>query len=130
MPRRPSGRCLVQVLPAPPEARGYDLTKLRTLARGREEFVVKIIHSFLRNIPDSLAQLQAAAAIGNWGEVAKITHHIKPSLESVGVPRVAEAVRQLEAATLEDYPHLPAAAAHLATQVQLALAQLPRELGE
>jgi PAS domain S-box-containing protein len=121
---------LVQVLPAPPEAQGYDLTKLRTLARGREEFVVKIIRSFLRNIPDSLAQLRAATASGNWAEAAKVTHHIKPSLESVGVPNVADAVQQLEAATPADYPHLPAAAAHLVAQVQHALAQLPRELPE
>jgi PAS domain S-box-containing protein len=119
---------LVQVLPAPAEAQSYDLTKLRTLARGREEFVVKIIRSFLRNIPDSLAQLQAAAASGNWAEVAKVTHHIKPSLESVGVPHVTDAVQQLEAATAVDYPHLPAAAAHLVAQVQHALTQLPREL--
>ncbi len=121
---------LVQLLPAAAAAPSYDLTKLRALARGREEFVVKIIRSFLRNIPDSLANLRAAASIGNWDEVAKITHHIKPSLESVGVPHVAEAVQQLEAALPTDYPHLPTAAAHLATQVQLALAQLPRELGE
>jgi PAS domain S-box-containing protein len=121
---------LVQVLPAPPEALGYDLTKLRALARGREEFVVKIIRSFLRNIPESLAQLRAAAAAGNWAEAAKITHHIKPSLESIGVPHVADAVQQLEAATPADYPHLPAAAAHLAVQVQQALVQLPRELPE
>lgn len=118
-------RTLVQQLPAPP-THAYDLSKLRTLARGREEFVVKIINSFLRNIPGSLAQLHAAAAAGHWPEAAKITHHIKPSLESVGVPGVASAVQQLEAAT--DLPRLPAAAAHLASQVQRALAALPQEL--
>jgi PAS domain S-box-containing protein len=116
---------LVRQLPAPP-THAYDLSKLRTLARGREEFVVKIIHSFLRNIPASLAQLHAAAATGQWQEAAKITHHIKPSLESVGVPDVASAIQQLEAAT--DLLRLPAAAAHLASQVQRALAALPREL--
>ncbi|GAA4496189.1 hypothetical protein GCM10023172_09060 [Hymenobacter ginsengisoli] len=117
-------RTLVQQLSAPAQA--YDLSKLRTLARGREEFVVKIINSFLRNIPESLAQLHAATAAGHWEEVAKITHHIKPSLESVGVPGVADAVQQLEAAT--DLPQLPAAAAHLASQVKRALAALPQEL--
>ncbi|QKG55731.1 response regulator [Hymenobacter sp. BRD128] len=119
-------RTLVQQLPAPAPAQAYDLSKLRTLARGREEFVVKIIHSFLRNIPDSLAQLRTAAAAGRWDDAAKITHHIKPSLESVGVPGVANAVLQLEAAA--DLLHLPAAAAHLASQVQRALAALPQEL--
>jgi PAS domain S-box-containing protein len=118
-------RTLVQQLPAPTTL-AYDLSKLRTLARGREEFVIKIINSFLRNIPESLAQLHAAAATGHWHEAAKITHHIKPSLESVGVPGVADAVQQLEAAT--DLPRLPAAVAHLASQVQRALAALPREL--
>jgi len=121
---------LVRLLPAPAPTPAYDLSKLRTLARGREEFVVKIIHSFLRNIPDSLAQLRAAVEAGHWEEAAKITHHIKPSLESVGVPHVAEAVRQLEAAAPADYAHLPAAAALLASHVQRALAELPRELSE
>ena len=119
-------RTLVQLLPAPAAAAPYDLSKLRTLARGREEFVVKIIRSFLRNIPASLAELQAAAHAGRWTEVAKIAHHIKPSLESVGVPQVAQAMQQLEAAA--PLPHLPAAIAHLASQVQRTLAALPQEL--
>ncbi len=121
---------LVQLLPDPAAGLAYDLTRLRALARGREEFVLKIIRSFLRNIPESLAQLRAAAAAGHWDEVAKITHHIKPSLESVGVPRVADAVQQLETAALADYPRLPAAAAQLAAQVQRVLTELPRELLE
>lgn len=117
---------LVQLLPAPAAAPPYNLGKLRALARGREEFVVKIIHSFLRNIPASLAELRAAASAGRWAEAAKIAHHIKPSLESVGVPRVGEAMQQLEAAS--DLPHLPAAAAYLISQVQHTLAALPQEL--
>ena len=120
---------LVRLLPAPaalPPA--YDLTRLRALARGREEFVVKIIDSFLRNMPASLAQLRAAAAAGHWPEAAKIIHHIRPSLESVGVPLVAEALRQLEAAAPADYPRLPAAAALVAAQAARVLAALPQEL--
>ncbi|MDO7884054.1 ATP-binding protein [Hymenobacter cheonanensis] len=119
-------RTLAGLLPTPAAAPAYDLAKLRALARGREEFVVKIIRSFLRNIPASLAELQAAAAAGHWAEAAKIAHHIKPSLESVGVPQIAHAMQQLEAA--HDLPHLPAAAAHLASQVQRTLAALPQEL--
>jgi PAS domain S-box-containing protein len=121
-------RTLVQQLSGSAPAHAYDLSKLRVLARGREEFVVKIIHSFLRNIPTSLAQLRAAAAAGHWTEVAKITHHIKPSLESVGVPDVGDAVLQLEAG--DNLSHLPAAAAHLASRVQRALDALPQELSE
>ena len=123
-------RTLVQLLPGQAILPPYDLTRLRALARGHEEFVLKIIRSFLRNIPESLAQLRAAAAAGHWDEAAKITHHIKPSLESLGVHHVADAVRQLETAAVADYPRLPTAAAHLAAQVQRVLTELPRELPE
>ncbi len=118
--------------PAPEPAAGpaYDLTKLRGLAQGRQEFVGKIIDSFLRNMPASLAQLAEAAAAGHWVETANLTHHIRPSLESVGVPDVAEAVRLLEAARPEDFAHLPAAAAQLLAQARYALAALPHEIGE
>ena len=102
----------------------YDLTRLRELAQGRPAFVGKIVRSFLRNIPGSLARLSAAAGAGRWAEVAKLTHHIRPSLESVGVPDVAKAARLLEAATPGHYAQLPAAAAHLVGQARKALMEL------
>lgn len=120
---------LVRLLPSTPAAAGsYDLTKLRAMARGREEFVHKIVRSFLQNMPGSLTELTAAASVGNWAEAAKIVHHIKPSLESLGVRAVAAAVRQLEEARPADYGQLPTAVAQLVAQVQCALASLPSEL--
>ncbi|MGI4863661.1 MAG: ATP-binding protein [Janthinobacterium lividum] len=106
----------------------YDLTKLRTLARGREEFVVKIIRSFLQNMPASLSQLTAQTAAGHWAEVAKTVHHIKPSLESLGIQEVGEAVQLLEKSEPASYAQLPTAVAQLKTQVQRALDALPQEL--
>jgi PAS domain S-box-containing protein len=120
-------RTLVSLLA--PTAAAYNLTKLRTLARGREAFVVKIVRSFLQNMPTSLAQLTAQAAAGHWAEVAKTVHHIKPSLESLGVQDVAAAVLLLESAAPANYNQLPAALAQLKTQVQRALDTLPQELG-
>ena len=108
----------------------YDLTKLRTLARGREAFVVKIIRSFLQNMPGSLAELATQAANGQWTEVAKTVHHIKPSLESLGIQDVANAVQLLEKAEPPNFAQLPAAVTQLKTQVLRALETLPRELGE
>jgi len=118
-------RTLVRVLPA---ARSYDLTRLHQMARGREDFVLKIIQSFLRNMPGSLANLRVAMDSTNWNEVAKITHHIKPSLESLGVVGVADDVRLLEGAPLDNQAALRAAATRLLAQVQQALLELPDEL--
>jgi signal transduction histidine kinase/DNA-binding NarL/FixJ family response regulator len=120
-------RTLVSLLA--PAAPAYDLTKLRTLARGREAFVVKIVRSFLQNMPGSLTQLATQAAAGQWAEVAKTVHHIKPSLESLGIQQVAAAVQLLESAAPASFAQLPPAVAQLTTQVQRALETLPRELG-
>lgn len=116
---------LAEVLRTAP---AYDLSQLRTLARGRDAFVGKIILSFLHNMPASLGALRSAAAGQQWEEVAKIVHHIKPGLESLGIRRVAAAVQQLENASLAESDQLAAAVALLATQVQRALAALPHEL--
>ncbi len=121
-------RTLVSLLSSAMPA--YDLTKLRTLARGREAFVVKIIRSFLQNMPGSLAALATQAANGQWTEVAKTVHHIKPSLESLGIQDVTDAVHLLEKAEPASFAQLPAAVTQLKTQVQRALEALPKELGE
>ncbi|MCA8832151.1 ATP-binding protein [Hymenobacter pini] len=109
----------------------YDLTRLRALSHGREAFVLKIIRSFLSNVPASLVQLEAAAATGDWAQVAAVVHHIKPGIESLGVRDVSAALLQLE-------QHIPAkgseqgpsheAVARLVAQVKRALQELPREL--
>jgi signal transduction histidine kinase/ActR/RegA family two-component response regulator/HPt (histidine-containing phosphotransfer) domain-containing protein len=119
---------LVRVLPLPSPA--YDLTKLRTLARGREAFVIKIIRSFLQNMPGSLAELATATTANQWPEAAKIVHHIKPSLESLGIRDVEAAVLLLEQAQPAAYHLLPAAVMQLTSQVQRALDTLPKELVE
>ncbi|MDU0370868.1 ATP-binding protein [Hymenobacter endophyticus] len=116
---------------AAPATNSYDLTKLRALSHGREAFVLKIIRSFLSNVPASLSQLEAAAIAGDWQQVAAIIHHIKPGIESLGVREVAGAMQQLE-------QHVPAvgseqvpaheAVARVVSQVKRALQELPREL--
>ncbi|SNC59762.1 PAS domain S-box-containing protein [Hymenobacter gelipurpurascens] len=117
--------------PTPPPVPSYNLAKLREMAQGHEAFVGRIIRSFLTNMPGSLAELEAAAATGDWQRVAAVTHHIKPSLDSLGVPHVAEVVRQLERieeVTSSEHPSRQQAVARLVVQVRQALEALPQEL--
>ncbi len=80
-------------------------------------------------MPGSMAELTAATATVQWSEAAKIVHHIKPSLESLGIREVEAAVLLLEQAQPAAYALLPAAVMQLTTQVQRALDTLPQELG-
>jgi PAS domain S-box-containing protein len=115
---------------APRATAPYDLAKLRAMSHGREAFVLKIINSFLANTPASLTQLQAAADAGHWDRVAEITHHIKPSLEMMGVAGVAALVVVLEKAPgpTQSAAERPALAAQLVALVSRALAAVPAEL--
>ncbi|GAA4377550.1 PAS domain-containing protein [Hymenobacter koreensis] len=111
----------------------YDLAPLRELSRGREVFVHKIVRSFLANIPGSLAEIEAAAALPDWTEVAQLVHHIKPNLLAVHVQGVEPPLAQLERlrqgpVTPADAPVLHTAVARLLTAVRAALVQLPAEL--
>ncbi|GGG46699.1 hybrid sensor histidine kinase/response regulator [Hymenobacter glacieicola] len=118
--------------PAPPTpVASYDLTKLQAMARGRAAFVDKIIQSFLTNMPASLVELEAAAASNNWPQVAALIHHVKPSVESLGIQGVLPAMQQLE-------QHVPptgqpeaastTAVSHVVSQIRRALQELPKEL--
>jgi PAS domain S-box-containing protein len=117
---------------APRPTTSYDLTKLRTMAHGRDAFVTKIIRSFLNNTPTSLTQLQDAAAVGNWDRVAEITHHIKPNLEMLGMSAVAGVVGILEKppGASQSIAERPALVAQLITLVQRTLDAIPSELPE
>jgi PAS domain S-box-containing protein len=122
-------RTLVQLLSAaPPPTPPYDLSKLRALARGRDEFVWKIIHSFLRHIPESTAQVAPLVAAQQWDALAKVIHHIKPSLELLLVPQVADSLSILSHAATATPTQLNEAAAQLAAAVQHTCAILPQEL--
>ncbi|GAB3300928.1 hybrid sensor histidine kinase/response regulator [Hymenobacter tenuis] len=109
----------------------YDLTKLQALAHGRHAFVEKIIRSFLTHIPESLSQLEEAAAAHDWVRVNAVIHHIKPGVESLGVRGVADALQQLQqdSAGLEADTHIrQAAVTEIVHCIQQALMELPREL--
>jgi CheY-like chemotaxis protein len=121
---------LLNAAPAPP----YDLSKLRASAQGKEVFVLKIIRSFLANIPSSLQELTEAAAAGLWPRVAEIVHHIKPNLAAFGIveaePLVAqlENYRQLSGASPDEAARIRATVAELVALLERVLHLLPSEL--
>jgi PAS domain S-box-containing protein len=82
---------LVQA-PAPPL---YDLGQVHELADGEAEFVERVVRSFLLHVPPVLQQAQAAAAAGQWAQVAKLIHHIKPNLVQFGIAGIAAPLQLL-----------------------------------
>jgi signal transduction histidine kinase/DNA-binding NarL/FixJ family response regulator len=87
-------RKLVALVQAP-EPPLYNLEQVHELADGEAAFVERVVQSFLLHIPPSLQQIQTAAAAGQWAQVAKLVHHIKPNLIQFGVAGIATPLQLL-----------------------------------
>jgi len=127
---------LVRLLtPAAPPQPLYDLTQLRALARGKQAFVQTLVRSFLKNVPATLDELQTAAATGNWPDMARLVHHIKPNLVSFGISRATPLLDELDtmrnaATPAVDLARAKALVAELAELLRQVLQALPAELDE
>ncbi|MBC6612955.1 PAS domain-containing protein [Hymenobacter sp. BT507] len=113
-----------------PVAPLYHLAQLQEAAHGSENFVRKILTTFLQHTPPALDQLQTAATVSDWTTAAEIAHRLKPTLKLLAVTAAEEPVR-----LLESYPHasptnrpaevtLQAAATTLLTTTAAVVAEL------
>ncbi|MDF7812608.1 PAS domain-containing hybrid sensor histidine kinase/response regulator [Hymenobacter sp. YC55] len=113
-----------------PEVPLYNLQQVHELADGEITFVERIVRSFLLHIPPTLQQIQVAAAAGQWAQVAKLVHHIKPNLIQFGVAGITQPLQ-----LLMDQPRpgtkaskvRAAAVQQLVRQVERVLRVLPEE---
>ncbi len=87
-------RKLVALVQAP-AAPLYNLAQVHELADGEAAFVERVVRSFLLHVPPVLQQAQAAAAAGQWAQVAKLVHHIKPNLVQFGIAGIGAPLQQL-----------------------------------
>jgi CheY-like chemotaxis protein len=123
--------CKLVALVQAPEVPLYNLEQVHELADGEESFVERLVRSFLLHIPPILQQIQVAAAAGQWAQVAKLVHHIKPNLVQFGVAGITQPLQVLmdQARTGAKINKLKAAAVQqLVRQVARVLNVLPQEL--
>ncbi|TXF85973.1 PAS domain S-box protein [Neolewinella aurantiaca] len=84
----------------------YDLTQLRALSRGDEEFVNNMIEIFLQHTPPALEEIEIALAKKDYATVARVAHKIKPSIESMGIKQLNGSAKEVElAAKAESVEH-------------------------
>jgi HPt (histidine-containing phosphotransfer) domain-containing protein len=63
----------------------FDLSILRDMAAGDEEFVQTILQMSLEDIPVALENIKEALANHEWDRVYQHAHKIKPTLQTLGV---------------------------------------------
>jgi HPt (histidine-containing phosphotransfer) domain-containing protein len=63
----------------------YNLDKIREMAEGDEEFIQSVITVFLEEVPEDLGGLETAVGSGDYGQIYKLSHKIKPNVDLLGM---------------------------------------------
>ncbi len=73
-----------------------DLSYLKDVASGSDEFMIDMIDLFLDQTPAYFEQLEQFIIEENWSKVADIAHKIKPTLAFMGVDSARESMAEIE----------------------------------
>ena len=63
----------------------YSLDKLQKMFSNNQDFVRKMVNTFLETTPEILEDLEEAAALKDWQRVSDICHRLKSSLNTLAV---------------------------------------------
>lgn len=73
-----------------------DLSYLKDVASGSNEFMIEMIELFLAQTPSYFEQLQQHILDENWSSAADIAHKIKPTLAFMGVESARVSMAEIE----------------------------------
>ena len=92
----------------------YNLSNVRQLVRNDEAIVRRLAWAFIETTPAILTALDEALTAANWEAVGDAAHHLKSSLDGLGVESLRHVIREIEA-----YGEAVPAPARAAEQVTL-----------
>ncbi|MBF9219720.1 PAS domain S-box protein [Hymenobacter ruricola] len=94
----------------------YDLSNVRQLVRQDESIVRRLAWAFIETTPAILTALDEALTKPDWEAVGDAAHHLKSSLDGLGVESLRHVIREIEA--YGQTPPDPAVAARQIAQVR------------
>lgn len=74
----------------------YNLDKINEMADGDEDFVNSVISVFLEEVPQDLFALEAAISEGDYENVYKLAHKIKPNVDLLGMEQTRATALEIE----------------------------------
>lgn len=106
-----------------------DLTYLKELSNGSNEFIIQIISVFMTQTPEELEKLEKSLNTANWDALRATAHKIKPSFLFMGIKELESVVNSVEefAAKKINLDRLPEMIAKIKTICEQAFAELEIE---
>ncbi len=79
-----------------PEPVYYDISEIRTISRGNEGFIMKMLTMFVEQIPVYVQDMKARLSEGQLVTVGEIAHRIKPTIDNMGIASCKTIIREIE----------------------------------
>ncbi|MDX1334105.1 MAG: Hpt domain-containing protein [Robiginitalea sp.] len=110
----------------------YNLDKIREMAEGDEEFIQSVISVFLEEVPEDLWGLETAVGSGDYEQIYKLSHKIKPNVDLLGMETTR--VLALEMETMgknqENLEGIRERFPRLKKEVEQVISELRNDFGE
>lgn len=74
----------------------YNLSSIRSISRGNEIFVVKMVNMFITQTPQQVAEMENRFSHGDYKGMSVIAHKIKPSIDNMGIASLKTPIRKIE----------------------------------
>lgn len=74
----------------------YDLTQLKEMSRGNEEFVNRMLEIFTETTHQAIKDFEEALEADDVERINKVAHKIKPSIDNMGINSLKLTIRELE----------------------------------
>jgi len=110
----------------------HDLTNVRQLVRHDEAIVRRLAWAFIETTPAILAALDEALVATDWEAVGDAAHHLKSSLDGLGVESLRHVIREVEnyGTALPDPAHAARQVALVRDTTEQVMADLRTEFPE
>lgn len=101
----------------------YDLTYLKEVSKGNDDFMLDMINIFLSKTPETLQIIEDAIAVSNWEQVGFYAHKLKATYAYMGMLDLKEELIKIEksAKNLDGTDLIPSIFAYLKTATKPAL---------
>ena len=73
-----------------------DLTYLKELSNGSNEFIVQMITIFLNETPAAVDKVEQYAKTSNWDALRAAVHKMKPSFAFMGIKELEDTINSVE----------------------------------
>ena len=78
-----------------------DLTYLKELSNGSNEFMLQMINLFIATMPQMVADLETYLIAENWPSIRTTAHKMKPSVSFMGLKEIETDIALLESYAAE-----------------------------